>query len=123
MSHNHDTRKNGTTWFVSRHPATIEWAKQRRLAIDRFVAHLETSEIDAGDTVIGTLPINLAAAVCRRGARYLHLALEAPAEWRGRELSGNELMIMSPRLESYRIEPVENDLFAGFKSEGWKSGW
>ena len=44
-----------------------------------------------GDTVIGTLPVNLAAEVCARSARYLHLSLEVPREVRGRDLTADEM--------------------------------
>lgn len=96
--------RSGVTWFVSRHPGAIEWAKSQGLAIERWVAHLAPSEVEAEDTVIGTLPVNLAAEVCRRGARYLHLSLAVPAQWRGRELSSDDLLRLGACLEPYRIE-------------------
>ena len=72
-----------TTWFVTRHPGAIEWAARQGLRIDRHVAHLDPASIAPGDTVIGILPVNLAARVCERGARYFNLSLELPAEARG----------------------------------------
>ena len=47
------------------------------------MAHRDPVDVTAGDTVIGTMPIYLAAPVCERGARYLHLALHLPNEMRG----------------------------------------
>lgn len=47
--------------------------------------------IDASDTVLGVLPIHLAASVCERGARYGHLEMSVPANRRGTELSADEL--------------------------------
>ncbi|PJC04222.1 MAG: CRISPR-associated protein Csx16, partial [Gallionellales bacterium CG_4_9_14_0_8_um_filter_55_61] len=58
-----------TVWFVSRHPGAVDWAKTQGIAVDRWVAHLVLSEIEACDTVIGTLPVQLAAQVCAKGAR------------------------------------------------------
>ena len=58
-----------TTYFVSRHPGAIEWARRRGITIDRHVAHLDAQVITKDDTVIGTLPVNLAAEVCARDAR------------------------------------------------------
>ena len=55
-----------TTWFISRHPGAIEWVKQQNIQIDRFENHLDTSLVRAGDVVIGTLPIHLAAEVCQK---------------------------------------------------------
>lgn len=92
------------TWFVSRHPGTIVWAKRKPLAIDRWVGHLNPSEVSAGDTVIGTLPVNLAAKVCKRGAHYLHLSLDVSAEWRGREMTVDELMSIKAELTCFHIE-------------------
>ena len=48
-------------WFVSRHPGALDWARRSGIAFDRHVAHLDTGKIGAGDTVIGSLPVNLAA--------------------------------------------------------------
>ena len=61
------------------------------MCIDRHCVHLDPAQIEAGDTVIGSLPVHLAAAVCERGARYLNLSLDLPAHARGRELSPEEL--------------------------------
>lgn len=97
----------GVTWFVSRHPGAIEWAQRQGLAIERWVAHLDPAEVRADDTVIGTLPVNLAAAVCNRGALYLHLSLNVPAPWRGRELSADDLLAVSAGLKAFRIAEAQ----------------
>lgn len=96
-----------TIWFVSRHPGASAWAAQQGLAVDRPVAHLAIAEVESGDVVIGTLPVNLAAAVCDRGARYLHLSLDLPVALRGRELSADEMAACGARIEEYRIARVE----------------
>lgn len=95
-----------TTFFVSRHPGAAAWAQAQGLAVDRLVVHLDPAEVGAGDTVIGTLPVNLAAAVCARGARYLHLSLDLPAERRGRELNAADMAACGARLEEYRVQKV-----------------
>lgn len=92
-----------TTWFVSRHPGAIAWAAQQGLQVDCQVSHLETAQVQASDTVIGTLPVQLAAAVCQRGARYFNLSLDLPGNWRGRELSADELRQCKARLESFDV--------------------
>jgi CRISPR-associated protein Csx16 len=94
----------GVTWFVSRHPGAREWAARRGIAVDRAVAHLDVAQVRAGDTVIGTLPVNLAAEVCACGARYLHLSLDLPEAMRGRELSAEELEGCGARLEPFVVE-------------------
>jgi CRISPR-associated protein Csx16 len=95
-----------TTFFVSRHPGAADWARGQGLAIDRPVLHLDPAEVGPGDTVIGTLPVNLAAAVCARGACYLHLTLDLPPDWRGRELSAADMAACGARLEAYRVEHI-----------------
>ena len=98
------TPRHGTTWFVSRHPGAIEWAKRRGLIVDRWVEHLEPEKVGENDTIIGTLPVNLAAKVCELGARYLHLSLLLPADWRGQELSADELMATHAELRAFRVQ-------------------
>lgn len=99
--------RSGKTWFVSRHAGAIEWAKLHGLAIDRWARHLDPLDVIAGDTVIGTLPVNLAAAVCQRGARYIHLSLDMRPEWRGRELSMEELLEASPKLREHYVAETQ----------------
>ncbi|MBF0425736.1 MAG: CRISPR-associated protein Csx16 [Magnetococcales bacterium] len=93
-----------TRYFVSRHPGAMAWARQQGVAADFQVTHIDPEIIHEGDLVIGTLPVNLAARVCQRGGRYLHLSLLLPHAWRGRELSVDELHACDARLEEYRIE-------------------
>lgn len=93
-----------TTWFVSRHPGALEWAKRQGLTVDRVAAHLDIDLLTPGDTVIGTLPVNRVADLQRVGASYLHLVLELPPEWRGRELSADEMDAIGARLQAYRVE-------------------
>ena len=97
-----------TTWFVSRHPGANVWAQEQGLHIDRYVSHLDTTQIQPGDTVIGTLPVQLAASVCSQSARFLNVSLDLPAHWRGRELSADELRQCTARLECFdvRTNPV-----------------
>lgn len=104
-----DTRPT-ITWFVSRHAGAIEWAKKHEeFGIDRWVEHLDLAQVRAGDTVIGTLPVNLAAEVCERGALYFHLALRVPQEWRGRELASEDLETLGARIVPYYIQPRTYD--------------
>lgn len=76
-----------TTYLITRHPGARNWAEEHGVAVDRVIDHLDTAMIKPGDTVIGTLPVNLAAEVCARGGRYFHLTLDLPPEWRGVNLS------------------------------------
>lgn len=94
-----------TTWFVSRHPGALEWMSQHGPRFDRHVAHLDPSDVQAGDCVIGTLPVQLAAQVCARGATYWHLSVHMPSAARGRELSACELSDLGATLEQFQIHP------------------
>lgn len=95
-----------TTWFVSRHPGAVAWAARRGIGVDRRLAHLDVAMVRPGDTVIGTLPVHLAAEVCARGARYLHLSLDVPPEARGRELTADDMERFGARLEEYEVRRV-----------------
>lgn len=96
-----------TVYFVTRHPGAIEWAARRGLAVDSQLTHLDTAQIERGDTVIGILPVHLAADVCERSAHYLNLSIDLPAQARGRELSADELERYGARLEAYIVTRAE----------------
>lgn len=90
-------------YFVSRHPGAIHWARQQGLAVDAFVPHLDATTVQAGDVVMGTLPVALAAQVCERGAQYLHLSLHLPQDLRGTELSADQLHHLQAELTPYHV--------------------
>lgn len=90
-------------WFVSRHPGAVTWAKNQNIKVDYWVEHFSAEDIASGDTVIGVLPVNLAAAVCACGARYLNLSLDLPYTLRGKELNEFELLAVGARLEEFTI--------------------
>lgn len=96
-----------TIWFISRHPGAAQWMQQQGHHYDKHVSHLDPELVQAGDTVIGTLPINMAAKICQRGAHYWHLSLKLPASARGRELSTDELRQYKATLEPYRVERLD----------------
>jgi CRISPR-associated protein Csx16 len=95
-----------TTYFITRHPGATLWAQQQGLAVDRQLDHLDTGQIQAGDTVIGSLPVNLAAEVCAKQARYIHLTLILPFEWRGKELSVEDMQRFGAKLQQYQVNKV-----------------
>ncbi|EAR23047.1 hypothetical protein NB231_14543 [Nitrococcus mobilis Nb-231] len=95
-----------TLWLVTRHAGALEWLARRGLQGGRIVPHLDPAWIQAGDRVVGTLPVQLVAAVCARGARYEHLSVMLPAELRGRELSADTLERHGARLEPYYAERI-----------------
>lgn len=96
-----------TTYFISRHPGAVQWAREHNIGVDRKLAHLDIDDIRPGDVVIGSLPVNLVAELTQRNARYLHLTLDLPPEWRGRELNIEQMRQCRARLEEYRVDKVE----------------
>lgn len=62
------------TCFISRHPSAIAWAEQQCAKVNERITHLDIDLIKLGGTVIGSLPVNLAAQVCGKGATYILLA-------------------------------------------------
>jgi CRISPR-associated protein Csx16 len=95
-----------TTWFVSRHPGAVAWAQAQGFAVDQLVPHLNPNDVQPGDVVMGTLPVNLAAIICTKGAAYWHLSLDLPADWRGQELSATQLTQLGAQLQRYQITPA-----------------
>lgn len=92
-----------TTYFVTRHPGAVEWASQQGIQVDKPVDHFEPVTVKPGDTVIGSLPVNLVAEVCQRGGRYLHLSLDSTREIRGKELTAEDMVHCNARLEEFVV--------------------
>lgn len=93
-----------TTWLVSRHPGAQVWINRQGIKCDRVVSHLDTSQVRAGDTVIGTLPMQAAAQIHAQDATYLHLTVALPASRRGTELSADDLDALGAQLRPCRVE-------------------
>lgn len=94
-------------WFVSRHPGAVAWLAQQGVSVDCMVAHLDVQQVQPGDWVMGSLPVSMAAQVCARGARYLHLSIDLPAHARGTELTARELDSLGARLQAFEVRAVE----------------
>lgn len=99
-----------TTYFVSRHPGALAWLLQQGIDVDHYLVHLDAREVTAGDIVIGTLPIHIAADVHARGADYWHLCLSLPLELRGRELTPEMMDRHGARLERFGIHRLSDRL-------------
>lgn len=96
---------SATTWFVTRHKGAVEWAARLGFRAEH-VSHLDVASVRSGDTVIGTLPIQMVAQINQAGARYLHLVLDLSAEDRNRELGPDEMEARGARLEEYSAMKV-----------------
>lgn len=95
-----------TTYFITRHPGAIEWAREDGLIAPdvHILADFDPETTAAGDVVIGTLPAQLAARICERGGRYQHLTLNLTPELRGQELSAADMRGCNARLEEFFIQ-------------------
>jgi CRISPR-associated protein Csx16 len=65
-----------------------------------------TPFFQSGDTVIGSLPVNLAAEICQRGAAYIHMTLNVPEHWRGKELTVEQMIECGACLEGYELKKI-----------------
>lgn len=92
-----------TCYFISRHPSASLWLAQQGIHVDQHLPHLDAVELQPGDRVIGTLPLQLAARVCEQGAYYWHLTLEVPRHLRGQELSVAQMENCRARLERFHV--------------------
>ncbi len=93
-------------YLVSRHQGAVAWCQHQGIVVDSILPHIDISIIRMGDVVIGTLPINLAAEIQRLGGRYIHLSLDVPFEWRGVELTSEQLNEIGASLQEFRIEKM-----------------
>lgn len=92
-------------FLVTRHRGAISWyAKTGQRASTIETTNFDPAIVRPGDVVIGTLPMQVAAQVCRAGGRYWHLAIDVPAEHRGRELSAEDMIAFGARLEEFKLD-------------------
>lgn len=102
-----------TVYFVSRHRGAQFWARYHDregalpLAIDRYVEHFDAATTQAGDVVIGTLPLNAIVQVQQRGGQFVSLDIVTPPQRRGKELSATEMVSLGAVLTPYRVEALE----------------
>jgi len=79
------------TFIVSRHRGAVEWLKNKGFD-GAVVDHISPSMVNAGDTVIGVLPILLVHELINMGVNVIILQLPAvPREQRGKELTVEDM--------------------------------
>jgi len=95
--------------FVSRHPAALGWLKKHHPKLAKGCVHLTHATPDEvlSATVIGTLPIQLAALA----AEYYHLMLNIPPELRGKELTVEDMERCGARLQQFLVKPIKSEEF------------
>lgn len=92
-----------TRFFITRHQGAKDWAKRQNIHVDQWLDHLDTNKVQAGDCVIGNLPVQHAAEICAKGAYYYHLSLNIPAHYRGKELSADDMQALGAYLQRFHI--------------------
>ena len=97
-----------TTFVVTRHSGALDWLRRFGISEARVVDQLDLEAVKAGDEVVGTLPVHLAALVVSRGARYWHLSMELSRDARGKELSADAIESFNARLEQFTVERVDS---------------
>ena len=91
-------------YVITRHAGAVQWLQQFINAPYVLLAHLHAiNMVQAGDVIIGTLPVNLIAKINRQGARYLHLHIDTPAHLRGQELTAAQLVQLGASLVEYSV--------------------
>jgi len=94
-------------YFVSRHPGALEWILQQpQWQVDCFLRHLDPQDIQAGDVVLGTLPLHLAAEVCVRGGIFYFLTLPQEEAGRGSEYSAEDMSAMGCTLRRFEVRAL-----------------
>ena len=94
-------------WFISRHLGAIEWAKTQNLNIDHWVEHLDYRVVQAGDVVMGTLPVHLEEKICQQGAAFYFLSVDVQPDQRGQELTQKQLEQQDCQLIPFYVECLE----------------
>ena len=67
--------------LITRHQGAVEWLHKQGYNNAERYNHLEQSTIESltpNDTVIGSLPVHLAARVCAKKAQFIYLQIEIP---------------------------------------------
>lgn len=76
---------------VSRHAGAIEWLRQKGFT-GEVVTHLTPEMVQAGDTVIGVLPVHLVAELVKKGVKVFIIVMpQVPKEMRGQELTAEQM--------------------------------
>jgi len=96
-----------TTYFVTRHAGAKQWATEQGISIDYVIDHLNIEDIQTGDQVLGSLPVNLVAELNGKGARYFHLTLPLSEQQRGIEISAQLMRELGAKLEEFTVQRIK----------------
>lgn len=98
-------------YLISRHSAAVEWLRSQSFSSATHVPHADEgfwAGLKAGDLVIGTLPMHLAAkAVEVTGRPVGFLSLFVPEDERGKELSVADMERLGASIRWYHVAEAE----------------
>lgn len=99
---------NSKTLFVNRNAGAQDWAQKNGFAAAKIVESFVPDMVEAGDTIVGTLPLPLAAAVHAKGASFIALTMKpVPAELRGTPLSAEQMDELGAAVQPMTVEVVD----------------
>jgi len=98
-----EEKMNNNLIIVSRHAGAIEWLRRRGIE-GEVISHVADPEVIRGKTVVGNLPMHLAAAADRVGVIEMP---NLPPDARGRDLSADEMEAFGASISWYRVEREE----------------
>lgn len=92
--------------IITRHQATVEWIQSTLHSADAVTvsAHYTPGMEDGCDYVVGILPVNLIAGLCAKGVRYYQIVMDVPQEFRGKELTVEQMDEFQARMFQYYVE-------------------
>lgn len=97
-----------SVYFITRHAGALAWAKAKGVHFDVHLTHLgDIQDLQAGNVVIGSLPINIVYLLGVQGVKYVHLSLHIPEYLRGVELTHEQLDECQATLECYAVTRVD----------------
>lgn len=95
-------------YLITRHAGAVQWLQEAVSEPYVLLTHLhDLNLIQAGDIIVGTLPVNLIAKINLLGARYFHLHINIPAHLRGHELTHEQLVQLGAGLVEYSVQKHE----------------
>jgi CRISPR-associated protein Csx16 len=99
------------TYLVTRHIGAIEWLYSKGIKVDAQFVHLtDVNQFQAGDVVVGILPLAFICQLNQRGVVYLHISVTLPFECRGKELTSAMLEQYQAKLERFDVVQTPVDL-------------
>ena len=90
--------------IITRHKGAVDWIKKHYPEFSAFEHLTHANKLDIqGNIIIGTLPVNLAVL----SKEYWHLTMNIPVEFRGKELTVEDMEIFGCSIYRYKINIIK----------------